>query len=187
MRSEMPLSRNEAKDALQDIEKTQSRSSAAVGYRLASPHLIIWGIVWMIGYGASYFRPGLSPWWPLLVVVGIVGSSWIGSRKHPARVGGYNWRYIATALALFLFVVSVFAIMPPATPSQIDAFFPILVAFCYALMGIWTNAARMMIAGVVIGALTLVGYFYLPQYFELWMAAVGGGALVLGGIWLRSV
>jgi hypothetical protein len=33
--------------------------------------------------------------------------------------------------------------------------------------------------------LTIVGFFVLPAIFMLWMAVVGGGALVLGGLWLR--
>jgi hypothetical protein len=45
----------------------------------------------------------------------------------------------------------------------------------------------MVLAGVVVAALTLIGFFGLPQYFLLWMAVVGGGALILGGFWLRSV
>ncbi|HVB86508.1 MAG TPA: hypothetical protein VNK23_07585 [Candidatus Dormibacteraeota bacterium] len=46
---------------------------------------------------------------------------------------------------------------------------------------------RMAILGFAVGALTAGGYFSLPQYFLLWMAGVGGGALILGGLWLRKV
>ena len=34
--------------------------------------------------------------------------------------------------------------------------------------------------------LTVGGYFWLAPYFMLWMAGVGGGALILGGLWLRT-
>jgi hypothetical protein len=33
--------------------------------------------------------------------------------------------------------------------------------------------------------LTLFGYVTLASHFYLWMAVVGGGALVLAGLWLR--
>jgi hypothetical protein len=87
---------------------------------------------------------------------------------------------------VILFISAIFAIMPPRTSAQIAAFFPILVALFYLLIGIWTRGARMIVLGLAVGALTLFGYFYLPVYFLLWMAVVGGGGMILGGIWLRS-
>jgi hypothetical protein len=77
--------------------------------------------------------------------------------------------------------------MPPRTDAQVSAFFPILVALFYALVGIWVRGTRVLFAGFVVAALTLGGYFLLPQIFPLWMAVVGGGALIVGGFWLRSV
>jgi hypothetical protein len=57
----------------------------------------------------------------------------------------------------------------------------------YCLIGIWVRGARMLMAGMTLAALTLFGFFFLKQYFALWMAVVGGGGLVLGGFWLKSV
>ena len=34
-------------------------------------------------------------------------------------------------------------------------------------------------------ALTLIGYFFIGESFELWMAIVNGGGLILGGLWMR--
>ena len=53
-------------------------------------------------------------------------------------------------------------------------------------MGIW-RGLRFRYAGIAVGALTLGGWFWLPEYFLLWMAAVGGGSLILVGLWLRKV
>jgi hypothetical protein len=44
----------------------------------------------------------------------------------------------------------------------------------------------MLMTGIVLAVLTVIGYFWLPGLFLLWMAALGGGALILGGIWFRS-
>jgi DNA-binding MarR family transcriptional regulator len=68
---------------------------------------------------------------------------------------------------------------------QAGAVFPLLVALWYALLGIWRRGMRMALLGLVLGLLTVAGYFWLAQYFLLWMAVVGGGALILGGFWLR--
>jgi hypothetical protein len=183
----MTLSRDEAESTLRDISKTERRSSELFGYRYGAPHLFLWGAIWMVAYGATYARPEWSIIWPILVVVGSVGSFWLGWRTKSARSDTFGWRYVATFVAVFLFISAIFAIMPPKTSAQIAAFFPILVALFYLLIGIWTRGTRMMILGVAVGALTLFGYFYLPVYFLLWMAVVGGGGMILGGFWLRSV
>ena len=39
--------------------------------------------------------------------------------------------------------------------------------------------------GLSIIALTLAGYFLAGDWFDLWMAFVNGGGLMLGGLWMR--
>ena len=182
----MPVSKSDAADTLRDIDQTQERSARLYGYRMASPHLIVWGVIWAIGYTASYARPQWQAVWPLLIVIGMVASFWFGSRAKPEAAVKFHWRYAATFAAIAVFISAVFAILPPVTGAQTGAFFPILVGFFYTLVGIWSRGARMLITGVALVALTLFGFFYLPQYFALWMAIVGGGGLVLGGIWLKA-
>jgi hypothetical protein len=182
----MPVSPAEAKDALRDISTTAQASSTFYGYRTAAPHLLLWGVIWFIGYGAGYFRPSWPLIWPVLIVAGVTGSFWIGRRTGKTKSSRGDWRYAATSLAVFLFIAAIFSIMPPQSDAQAGAFFPILVALFYSLIGIWRRGARMIVAGALIAALTLGGYFWLPQIFLLWMAVVGGGALILGGFWLRS-
>ena len=53
-----------------------------------------------------------------------------------------------------------------------------------AFGGLWLGL-RLVVAGTVLGLLTLGGYFLLRDYFLLWMAVVGSGALLLAGVWLR--
>jgi hypothetical protein len=50
----------------------------------------------------------------------------------------------------------------------------------YTIVGLWVGAAFFPI-GLGITALTLVGYFFVGAWFDLWMAVVNGGGLVLGG------
>jgi hypothetical protein len=183
----MPISHAEAQDTLRDIARTGRASATTYGYRHASPHLFIWGVVWILGYGLSYLRPEFGATWPALVIAGTAASFWVGWKSRPQGSKSYDWRYAATALAAYVFITAIFAIMPPRTAMQAGAFFPILIALLYSLVGIWTRGARMLVAGIVLAALTLGGYFLLPQYFIPWMAVVGGGGLILGGFWLRSV
>ena len=186
----MPLSSNEAAEMLRDIDRTTRRSANAYGYSAASPHLILWGVIWIVGYGATALQPhspALQAVWPGLCLVGAGGSFWIGWRMRPASAAGHDWRYVATFAAIVLFVFALFSIMPPTNGVQMGAFFPLLASLFYALIGIWAKGARMILLGMAIAALTLFGFFALRSQFALWMAAVGGGGLILGGLWLRSV
>jgi hypothetical protein len=90
-------------------------------------------------------------------------------------------------MATFLvFIVATSAIMQPQDPRQMAAFVPLVVAVCYVVLGLGAGS-RITLAGVALGALTLVGYFAFPSIFMLWMAVVAGGTLVLSGLWLRRV
>jgi hypothetical protein len=182
----MPLSTTDAQHALDDISTTRRASARVYGYHTAAPHLLVWGAIWAVGYGASYFIPQEAFVWPLLVALGIGGSTWFGWQSGRANAGVGGWRYAATVATVFLFIAAVFAILPPRTPEQASAFFPILVAFAYAVLGIWASGPRLIVAGAVIAALTLGGFFWLPKIFLLWMAVVGGGALIAGGLWFRN-
>jgi hypothetical protein len=185
----MPLSQNEAADALRDIDKTQRRSSNAYGYSFASPFFILWGVLWAIGYGSSDLWPAYGgDVWLGVDVFGILASFLIGQRgkKGGAGIGVMGLRYFATMLALLVFVLATFAVMWPVNSQAVGAFIPLLVALLYALLGIWTTGTRFLIAGIVVAALTLGGYFFVHTHFMLWMAAVGGGSLVLAGLWLRQ-
>lgn len=188
----MPLTSKEAADTLRDIDRTARRSAKAYGYSAGSPHLILWGVIWAIGYGTFALHPDTTRYpalvyaWPILSVIGLIGSFWIGSRIRPATATRFNWRFAATVVAVMAFIFAVFAVMPPKG-EQMGVFFPLLVGLFYTLIGIWTKGARMIVLGAAVAALTLFAYFVEPAQFALWMAAVGGGGLILGGIWLRSV
>ncbi|HEY5048040.1 MAG TPA: hypothetical protein VII49_08490 [Rhizomicrobium sp.] len=183
----MPMTTNEAAETLRDITRTERRSASAYGYGEASPHLILWGLVWAVGYTFAWLRPQWNWTWLALAVLGSLGSFWIGARARAGKRAGYDWRFGATFAAVFLFIAALFAVMPPHTNNQAGAFFPILVALGYALVGIWARGWRMTLLGAAVAALTLFGFFALPAQFAPWMAVVGGGGLILGGFWLRSV
>src|SRR6266700_2165575 len=52
------------------------------------------------------------------------------------------------------------------------------------IAGLWVGHAFVAI-GLCISALTLIGYFFVGDAFDLWMAFVNGGGLMLGGLWMR--
>jgi hypothetical protein len=198
----MTLSPDEAADRLRDIASVEFRSQRAQGYRAASPHLILWGILWAVGYGLT------EPWpqraeaiWTAIVAIGLVAGfalSLSRARRHDAAAAGIvdptrrravarlRWRFSGIALTALAFITATVAVMGPVSGRQIGAFIPLVMAAGYAVLGLW-RGPRFIIAGIVVAGLTLTGFFLLPEHFPMWMAAIGGGALILAGLWLREV
>jgi bacteriorhodopsin len=196
----MTLSPDEAADALRDIAATETHSRQLYAYREASPHLILWGVLWGIGYALTSVVPlhGGAIWSAIITVGSVAGYVMafragvrrdtqagrpIGqARRHAATQ--LNWTYSAIQFIAALFIAAALVVVSPVSPRQIGAFIPLVVAAGYSLMGLWLGV-RFIAMGIALTVLTLGGFFLLPAQFPLWMAAVGGGALVLGGIWLR--
>lgn len=184
----MTLSPDEAAGALRDIAAVETHSHRLYGYRQASPHLILWGLLWLVGYGLSDAWPTRStPVWAALVTIGLVAGFLITLRSRRRLAGSRQlyWRFPAIALTAFAFIFATLAVMHPVSGRQVDAFIPLVLAASYAVMGFW-RGLRFTAAGAALAVLTLTGFFLLPAYFAVWMAACGGGSLILAGIWLRT-
>jgi len=54
----------------------------------------------------------------------------------------------------------------------------------YVIAGLWLGPAFMVIGSSII-TLTLIGYFFVGSWFDIWMAFVNGGGLLLAGAWMR--
>jgi hypothetical protein len=182
----MSLSSKEAAETLSDVEQAARRSARAFGYSKAAPHLIMWGVIWVIGYSATDLRPadaGLI--WLALVVAGCTIGFLLG-RSDSSAGAKYSWRFLGIAAILCLFIGATYTLMWPVSGSQTGAFIPLLFGTIYAGVGLWLGM-RFLITGVAMIVLTLGGYFYLHEHFLLWQAFVGGGGLILAGIWFRTV
>lgn len=66
----------------------------------------------------------------------------------------------------------------------IEVFWTCLAMGGYMLFGLW-RGLRWTVLGAAVTALSLLAYFCLTPWFNLVMAAAAGGALLLGGTWLR--
>lgn len=182
----MALSRTEAADALREIDHAERRSFSAYGYKSAAPHLILWGLVWLVGYGGTYLFPPYSNWvWLSVVAVGVIISTLMGMAAKPKGSQKFSWRIFFTWFAALSFIISVLAIFYPFTGKQIGSLFPLVIGWAYVILGVWMGG-RFAIAGLLIVALTLFSYFQLPPApFVLAMAFLGSAILIGTGLWLR--
>lgn len=180
------ISPDQAADALKEAAITERRSAQAYVYQRFAPYLFLWGIIWMIGYGASDLIPHFAGWiWLGLILAALAISMAIGRSAVSGRPQS-NGRYALFFAAVWAFFASTYAVMAPVRGMQQGAFPPLVVALAYILIGLWSGP-RLVIAGLAVGALTLGGFFYLPQHFLLWEGFVGGGGLILAGVWFRRV
>lgn len=182
------ISSEQAADALKQASFVERRSAEAYRYQRTAPYLFLWGLIWLAGYGGSDLWPRASGWiWIGLLVLALGASMAIGRQAEAARLGvRSNWRYSLTFVAIWAFFGATYAVLGPVNHLQQGAFPPLLVALIYVVVGLWAGI-RFVVAGVIVAALTLIGFFYLPHHFLLWEGFVGGSALILAGLWFRRI
>ena len=179
------ITTQEASSALQEAATTERRSADTYSYSRSAPFLILWGLIWIAGYGGMAVLPEQQAgWlWLALSVVGTGISIWLGNARAKER-GRNGWRIGVLVAIAFVFVSALFSILPPTSELQVGAFSPLLLSAIYAAIGVW-RGLRFVLLAVFLAAITLGAYFFLKDFFFVWMALAGGGSLLLTGLWMR--
>jgi hypothetical protein len=176
----------QATEALTDIDEIVRRVQQSRIYDLASLNMIMWGVLAFSGYVGSYLWPRSAGYlWTAIYLAGIAGS-FVISRFDHAREGirTFDVRIFAAFVLFVAFGIFCTIVLGHFTPRQLGTFWPIYFMLVYTVAGLWVGYAFVAI-GLGITALTLVGYFFVGGAFDLWMAFVDGGGLVLSGLWMR--
>lgn len=180
----MTLPPDEAAQALSDIEAAETRSRVAYGYLVGGSYLILWGVIWVVCYSLVDFRPDDIAWiWLVGCAVGIAGSVILSRLRHEHR----SWRSVILPSSYVIFTFTTLQILQPRSVQEVSAVIALVVALAYVQAGILRWGDRIALIGAAVAALTLVGYWAIPVHFMLYMGIVGGGSLILAGIWLRRV
>lgn len=196
----MTLTPNEAAESLKAVETTTERSTQALEYATSSPFFILWGWIWVVGYAGTDLilrlteHPRAVSWlWACLSIFGAFASAGIGRKQWREQYPGaeaqgrrIGRRWLGSLFVIWLFIIATALVMGPRFAMVQGAFIPLLVAMFYGLLGLW-KGPRYLYASFAVTVLTLGGLFYLREFFLLWMAFVGGGSLILVGLWLRKV
>ena len=176
----------EAASALSDIDAVARRARQSTIYHICSLIMILWGVLVFAGNLVTYLSPRYAGYtWPMVYVAGIAGSFAISALNYPrTRVRSFDLRMLLAFLLFFAFGFFCVDVLGHFAPRQTGTFWPIYFMLMYCMVGLWFGYAFIAI-GLVIAALTLIGYFYIGSAFPLWMAFVSGGGLILGGLWMR--
>jgi hypothetical protein len=185
------ITENEAAESLRDVERVSRRTHVAGAYAGASSYLILWGLVWVGGYtGTGLTAPEQWGWvWLPWIVAGSIGSAILGRRtaRSGAKAGGStNARSLLMALIIMLFMGSVYLVFKPTSMLPYLVFPALIMALTYALVGTF-GLPRFTWIGAGVFAAVMLGYLLAPGLMPFWIAAAGGGGLILGGVWMRTI
>jgi hypothetical protein len=201
----MNITQQEARQSLAQIEDALARTRNAIGQGASGGILILWGVIWALGFSADQFAHNWAQnLWPFLIATGAAGSWIFGARSRPgiqssigARIGLFWLVLFAYAALWFLLLhsesrpgrpgfhfVALSGLDSGPVQQQLGAFFATVPMFAYVVGGLWLGRFFIWLgAGVTV--LTVAGYFFVPDWFNLWMAVTGGGSLIAAGLYIR--
>ncbi len=168
------------------MKKTRRAISASGAYGF----LIVWGVVWLLGFLCSHFLPDeiAGYIWMGLDILGGVLSAIIGIRmgrqvRSPLAAAsgkriGWFW------LLLIIYSAAAIGVAWPVDGKQVAMFIILFVMVGWLAMDLLLSFDSIL-PGLVIAALALIGYFLLLDIFYLWMAILGGGGMIAMGIYIR--
>lgn len=180
------IDRQQASDALSDINEIVGRVRQSRIYNLASLIMIMWGVLVFAGNVMTYLWPRSGGMiWIAIDVAGVLGSVAISALNYPRTgVRTFDGRMLLAFLLYGAFGFFFSVTLGHFTSRQLTTFWPLYVMMAYSIAGLWFGTAFVAL-GLGLSALILIGYFLVGDWFELWMAVVNGGGLVLVGLWMR--
>lgn len=178
----------QASAALNDINDVVHRVRQSRIYQTASLIIIMWGVLVFAGYITNYtWPPQGHTIWAVVDLIGIAGSIAIAAFSGVGPgAGAFALRLLVAFLLFIAFGIFYSAVLGHFGPRQMLVFWPLFTMLFYALAGLWFGYAFIVIA-LGSSALIVTAYFHAGPALLLWMAVVHGGALILGGLWMRRI
>jgi hypothetical protein len=182
----MDISPDDAAQALSDIASARGRSQLLAGYHIAGPILILWGVVWAVAYTGMGVLP-VDEWgyvWGPADLVGILGTILLSRRPRGPGAAGATWRVIGGMVLAAVFCAGLFSMIRSSDVNVYMAIPGLITGTIYAALGLWRMTRYLWVGALVIAA-SLVGFFVFPAILPFWMAATGGGGLIVSGLLFR--
>jgi hypothetical protein len=182
----MTISAEDAGAMLAEIELIRRRVQQSSIYRASSMIVMGWGAIIFVGNLAGI---AAGRWtgavWIALDALGVLGTIVIVSRTRKNERLGASF---LAAFALFVAFGLVWSLLiGHFRARELDVFWPTLFLFGYALAGLLFGRAFTAI-GVGLSAVIVAGYLSIEGVaFNVFLAIVHGGGLILCGLWMRRV
>lgn len=186
----MDMSEKDARQSLNQIQNASAQMRKAVASSYAGDSLILWGVLWAGAFTIAHFYLAYAfHIFMAMAAVGGIGTFviWrVFHSKAPVKnSSGLWWRMFWFWTFLFIYIFIWLSILAPFSGLQCNAFICTVVMFAYIVLGLWFESYFMVFLGLAVTAATLIGYHFLTPYYCLWMAVMGGGALLGTGLYIR--
>jgi hypothetical protein len=184
------VTRDEAQESLEAIRNMAQRMRRAAADNGAHYYLILWGIIWLLGFlGSQFLNNHIAGYiWLGLDSIGVFGSWWFGQfRRQRVRTPGdaaAGRRIGLFWLILFAYCSLAVWIVWPLNGKQLAMFIIIFVMIGWLAMSFLMSYSAVWLA-LFVTAVAFASYFLLPGYFYLCMALVGGGTMIGGGLYIH--
>jgi len=200
-----PPSPDEARATLAEIDRTRAQMRSDIAQSSVAPNMIIAGILWMgnltiaqFAFAIARLPYGLSHLGTIFTIAGVLGMAVFQTRQRSPVIRSYNWRIPVLFLAGFGYAAILLLVAEPWSLlhnlnaadyammfHKISACIFIAVFLGYVIMGLWVGRFFVWL-GLLMQALILLGYYFLPDYFYLWAGITGGSAFILSGVFIRK-
>ncbi len=154
--------------------------------------MVLWGAIWLVGFTGTHFivqarLEQFTHWlWMPLNILGILGTIYLGIRmgERARRKSSALWGPIFLwwlALAAFDGAL-IWKLRLYTDGANVALLIVLTIALGYIQFGLFIYWGISVI-GLFIGLLALTLVTWLPEYFNLGVALLGGGALIGSGLW----
>lgn len=191
---ETPLEVNgqQARESLDAVAQTMTRTKRSLEAYYAGPLLILWGILFIAAYAVCHFYVQHAFW--IFMVMNVLGGAgtagiiWRERTHAPTHVQSANplgkkvfwfWFFLFVYLSIWLNLLS------PFHGRQLNAVIVTTVMFAYVVMGLLYACQYLTIVGLFVTAVTLLAYYAFGDWYCLLLAVFGGGALFGTGLYMR--
>ncbi len=188
----MAISHQDASDSLDLIRNTATRTRKVLAADYAGTLLILWGLISMAGFTAVQVFPHEGGYiFGFLDVLGVLGTFVVCRRWFLGRsLRSSGSPQVARRILIFWLILAAYAVvwmllLRPISGMQVGAFLVMVAMLGYVVIGLWTGSLFMLWLGLAVTALTLVGFYSVPGWFNLWMALTVGGTSLGTGLYVR--
>ena len=187
----MNISPSEAEEALAVIQRTMLKTRHSIAGSGAYIFLMVTGVIWLVGFLSTQFLTGeiVGYIWTGLSILGTILGTVLGFRmgkrvRSPSTVPmvkriGLFW------LLLVFYGIATIAVARPTDGKQATVFVILFIMLGQLAMGLLFSFSYVWWA-LPITVLALIGYFLLPGIFYLWMGVLGGGGMIVLGLYIHS-
>jgi len=187
----MDISQTEAEEALDAIQSMAEKTRRSIAEGGTYITLILTGVIWLLGFMATQFLSTniIGYIWGGLSILGTILGFVMGFRRSKqirspltiqmVRRVGIFW------LILVLFCLAVIFVAQPADGKRAVLLIILFIMLGQMAMGLLLSFSTVWWT-LLIAGLALVGYFLFPDIFYLWMSILGGGGMIVFGLYIRS-